>query len=590
VKVVLIGAELEENLGLRYIASSLEACGHSVAIVPFNSEQDQESAVRQALAFEPQIIGLSMVFTSRAREFCRLARRIGQAGFRGHVIAGGPFASFNCERLVTEFPDFNSVALGEGEELMCRLAENLDHLERVPGLCYRDGSGRARTNPAIGNPDKLDQLPWPKRTTFHSYFDKPIASVLTSRGCWRECAFCSINAWYERGGGKKFRIRSVESIVAEVSDLYHRHGIRIFNFQDDNFFLPNPVKAAERFSVIRDQLRQNGVGQIAIAVKARPDSITEESIRVLDELGLFRVFLGVENASENGLRNLNRKQTVGQILNALRILNDFDIHVAYNLLMFEPDTSLDEILVNLRFMERHNENPFNFCRAEAYPGTGLETKLLREGRLLGDAFGYDYRLKDARSEAFHQIANYAFFDRNFSDFGLHYFNMQVDFYFQLMRRFHPELLSQTLRAAVRNFIKQTNLDTYERCSEIYDFVAHCDPADEVAIRGFARDLRVRVDRQSRGLLLRGERILNCLEDAYARRTSPGCISVAAPFSLDEAAEQIPCSVVPGLEFTRPGSGWEAVDLFGVARAPVPYNVFRARLAEEGRSCEEPVCA
>ncbi len=589
-KVVLIGAELEENLGLRYIASSLEVCGHSVSIVPFNSEQDQQSAVRQALAFGPQIIGLSMVFTSRAREFCRLAERIREAGFAGHVIAGGPFASFNCERLVTEFPDFNSVALGEGEELMCRLAENLDHLERVPGLCYRDASGRAQTNPAVGNPDKLDQLPWPKRTTFHSYFDKPIASVLTSRGCWRDCAFCSINAWYERGGGKKFRIRSVESIVAEVSDLYHHHDIRIFNFQDDNFFLPNPVKAAERFSVIRDELRRNGVGQIAIAVKARPDSITEESIAILDELGLFRVFLGVENASENGLRNLNRKQTVGQILNALRILNDFDIHVAYNLLMFEPDTVLDEILVNLRFMERHNENPFNFCRAEAYPGTGLETKLLREGRLLGDAFGYDYRLKDGRSEAFHQIANYAFFDRNFSDFGLHYFNMQVDFYFQLMRRFHPELLSQTLRAAVRNFIKQTNLDTYERCSEIYDFVAQCDPVNEVAVRGFARDLRMRVDRQSRGLLLRGERILNWLEDAYARKASPGCTSLAAPFPLDVAAEQIPCSVVPGLEFTRPGSGWEAVDLFGVARAPVPYNVFRARLAEESRTCEEPVCA
>jgi anaerobic magnesium-protoporphyrin IX monomethyl ester cyclase len=592
-KVVLIGAELEENLGLRYIASSLEVCGHSVAIVPFNSEQDQECAVRQALAFEPQIVGLSMVFTSRAREFCRLAKRIREAGFPGHVIAGGPFASFNCERLVTEFGDFNSVALGEGEELMCRLAENLDHLERVPGLCYRDDSGRARTNPAIGNPDKLDELPWPKRTTFHSYFDKPIASVLTSRGCWRECAFCSINAWYERGGGKKFRIRSIESIVAEVSDLYHRHGIRIFNFQDDNFFLPNPVKAAERFSVIRDELRRNGVGQIAIAVKARPDSITEESIRVLDELGLFRVFLGVENASENGLRNLNRKQTVGQVLNALRILNDFDIHVAYNLLMFEPDTVLDEILVNLRFMERHNENPFNFCRAEAYPGTGLEYKLLAEGRLLGDAFGYDYRLKDAGSEAFHQIANYAFFDRNFSDFGLHYFNMQVDFYFQLLRRFHPELLTQTLRAGVRNFIKQTNLDTYERCCEIYDFVAACDPADAVAIRGFARDLRVRVDRQSRALLLRGERILNCLEDAYARKASPvpGFAPAAANlFPLDVAEEQISLSVVPGLEFTRPGSGWEAVDLFGVARAPVPYPVFRARLAEEGRTCEEPVCA
>lgn len=591
--VALIGAELEENLALRYIASSLEACGHNVDIVPFNSEHDAESAVRQTLAFEPRIVGLSMIFTARGVEFCRLAKRIREAGFRGHMIAGGPFASFNCQRLVTEFPDFNSVALGEGEGLMCRLAEHLDQLECVPGLCYRDDSGVARINPAIGNPDKLDELPWPKRTTFHSYFDKPIASVLTSRGCWRDCAFCSINAWYERGGGKKFRIRSVDSIVAELSDLYHRHGVRIFNFQDDNFFLPNPVKTVERFSAIRDGLRHNGVDQIAIAVKARPDSITEESVRILDDLGLFRVFLGVENASENGLRNLNRRQTIAHILNALRILNDFDVHVAFNLLMFEPDTTPDEILVNLRFMERHNENPFNFCRAEAYPGTGLESKLLREGRLLGDAFGYDYRLKDPRSEAFHQIANYAFFDRNFSDYGLHYFNMQVDFYFQLLRRFRPELVTQALRATARNFIKQTNLDTHERCCEIYDFVATCDPADDVTLRSFAREARVRVDRHSRELMIRGERIVNCLEDTYARKGSAIPYNAPAapePWGSDPANEQFPTPVIPGLEFTRPGSGWEAVDLFGVARAPMPYDTFRARLAEDQRTGEEVVSA
>jgi hypothetical protein len=385
----------------------------------------------------------------------------------------------------------------------------------------------------------------------------------------------------------------VDSIVAELSDLYHRHGVRIFNFQDDNFFLPNPVKAAERFSAIRDGLLRSGMDQIAIAVKARPDSITEESIRILDEMGIFRVFLGVENTSENGLRNLNRKQTVADILNALRILNDFDIHVAYNLLMFEPDTTLDDILANLRFMGRHIENPFNFCRAEAYPGTGLECKLLQEGRLLGDAFGYDYRLKDPRSEAFHQIANYAFFDRNFSDYGLHYFNMQVDFSLQLMRRFRPELLSQTLRAAVRNFIKQTNLDTYERCCEIYDFVAACDPADEVALRCFAREARMRIDRHSRELIVRGERILNWLEDTYAGNASEITYDAPVPpdpLGFNSVKEHTSTPIIPGLEFTRPGSGWEGVDLFGVARAPVPYHIFRARLAEEIRAGEQAVCA
>lgn len=587
-KVALIGAELEENLGLRYIASSLESKGHQVLIVPFNSEQDTEAAVRSAISFEPEITGLSMIFTCRGMEFCRLAARMREAGYPGHIVAGGPFASFNCDRLVTEFPAFNSVALGEGEELMCNLAAHLDALENVPGLCYRNALGAAVTNRATGNADKLDDLPWPKRTTFHSYFDKPIASVLTSRGCWRECAFCSINAWYERGGGKKFRIRSVGSIVAEIADLYHHHGVRILNFQDDNFFLPNPVKAVERFEAVRTGLRATGVRDIAIAVKARPDSITEESIRILDDLGLFRVFLGVENASENGLRNLNRKNTVDQILNALRILNSYDIHIAYNLLMFEPDTKLDEIRTNLRFMERHIENPFNFCRAEAYPGTGLECKLLREGRLLGDAFGYDYRLADPRSEAFHQIANYAFFDRNFSDFGLHYFNMQVDFYFQLLRRFHPETLTEALRAAVKNFIKETNLDTYERVAEIYDFAASSDPADAAGVRAFARQMRERVDRHSRRLLVRGEAVLNWLEETYAHKRAGAAGPVPAPpdDTSAYAGAQPDFVSIPGLEFTRPGTGWDAVDLFGVSRAPVPYQVFRTRLEEHSRGGDQ----
>jgi radical SAM superfamily enzyme YgiQ (UPF0313 family) len=151
--VSLIGAELEENLGLRYIASSLEAHGHRVTIVPFNSTQEMAEAVEQTAASRPDIAGLSMVFTSRGREFCEFAARLRAAGYRGHIVAGGPFASFNCEKLIRDFPAFDSVALGEGEELMCALAENLDSLPAVPGLCYRAPDGQPVTNPPNGNPD-----------------------------------------------------------------------------------------------------------------------------------------------------------------------------------------------------------------------------------------------------------------------------------------------------------------------------------------------------------------------------------------------------------------------------------------------------
>lgn len=585
-KVALVGAELEENLGLRYMASALEPHGHQVEIVPFNTESDIAQVVRQILAFAPQLTGLSMVFTGRAREFCQLAQVLRESNYHGHLIAGGHFASFNCERLLRDFPAFDSIALGEGEDLLCALANNLDDIGHIPGICYRATDGTVATNPSKGNPENLDALPFPKRTTFHDYFGQPIASVLTSRGCWRNCAFCSINAWYKRGSGKKFRVRSVDNIVAELKDLYFCRGVRIFNFQDDNFFLPNPEKALARFRTLRDGLKREGVNGIAIAVKARPDSITYDSIKVLDELGLFRVFLGVENASERGLRNLNRKNTFDQILNALRILNDFDVHIAFNLLMFEPDTVLDDILINLRFIERHVENPMNFCRAEAYAGTGLEAKLKAEDRLLGDYFGFDYRLKDARSETYHQIANYAFFDRNFSDFGLHYFNMQVDFTFQLFRRFYPRVLTQTLRGTVRNFIKQTNLDTYECLCEIYDFVAACDPSDQIAIRAFAREMRGIVDARSAKLHAQGERILRWLDSAYECRdqekgiSTPRQIQTGLPFLGGQPIPYSGLDSLSELEWASLPGGMESADLLGLASTPIPYDVFQRRLAEQ----------
>ncbi|MGC1378652.1 MAG: radical SAM protein [Anaerolineales bacterium] len=600
-RVALVGAELEENLGLRYMASALEQKGHEADIVSFNTGYDTRPVVEHIQSLAPEIIGLSMVFTGRAREFCRLATELRTAGYRGHIIAGGHFACLNSKRLLRDFPAFDLVGLGEGEELIVALAEHINDLSVIPGICYRDASGNIHTNPSRGNPGNLDILPFPRRDAFYKYFDKPIASILSSRGCWRDCAFCSINAWYKQGGGKKFRIRSIENIVAEMSQLYHHHGVRIYNFQDDNFFLPSHTAALRRFEALRQGLSDAGVTDIAIAIKARPDSITRETISVLDDLGLFRVFLGVENASENGLRNLNRKCEFEQTLNALQVLNDFDVHIAFNLLMFEPDTVMSDILTNLRFLERHVENPCNFCRAEAYAGTGLEAKLSAEGRLLGDYFGFDYRLKDPRSEAFHQIANYAFFDRNFNDYGLHYFNMQVDFTFQLLRRFYPEVLSEALRAGVRNFIKHTNLDTYQHLALIYDAVISMDVTDSTAVHKIAVAMRASVDEHGKDLHRQGEHLLSWLNTAYERRAEGLVNKLPEAGQAETPATPIAanlsflsCSPVPyagpeslgNVDLIGSGAGPnDAANLWRLNSAPIPYPLVKRRI-EQAREIKE----
>ena len=91
------------------------------------------------------------------------------------------------------------------------------------------------------------------------------------------------------------------------------------------------------------------------------------------------------------------------------------------------------------------------------------------------------------------------------------------------------------------------------------------------------------------LLVRGERLLNWLDATFARTKAGQSEPVPPPaddaLPLGQFATPAPPPEIPGLEFIRPGNGWEMVDLFGVSRAPVPYEVFRLRLAEQNRNAE-----
>jgi hypothetical protein len=248
--------------------------------------------------------------------------------------------------------------------------------------------------------------------------------------------------------------------------------------------------------------------------------------------------------------------------------------------MWELDTTLDDVRVNLRFMGRHIENPANFCRAEAYEGTGLAAKLRAAGRLEGDYFGFDYRIRDPQVEALHQIANFAFFDRNFTDDGLHYFNMQVDFMYQLLRRFHPELVGEALRADVRNFIKRTNLDTFACLARIYDYASTADPADAPGRWRFAERIRQQVDAAGAGLRADGERLLDRMQRMYDERYRPRAAAGPLPFGqAGETEEEVARAAAPP---AAPAAvsilGDSAIDWLGLGGEAVPYDDFKRRMA------------
>jgi radical SAM superfamily enzyme YgiQ (UPF0313 family) len=132
-RAFLIGAEVEENLSLRYVAAAARAAGHQVEVLPYE-EVSQLPAVSRYVAFHaPDFVGMSVAFQHRGREFLALARRIRQDGYRGHLSAGGHFPTFAWRELLHRHAELDTIVRHDGEDTIVELLDALDRPERWPG-------------------------------------------------------------------------------------------------------------------------------------------------------------------------------------------------------------------------------------------------------------------------------------------------------------------------------------------------------------------------------------------------------------------------------------------------------------------------
>jgi len=476
-RIALVGPEFEENLGLRYLHAALGAAGHTARILDFRDSTQAEAVAREIARWPADVVGLSMTFARRGREFADLATRLREVGFVGHLTCGGHFATLHAEALLRDVPALDSVVLGEGEEALVELLAHLEDPSGVAGLCYRRADGAvARTAPRPV-PDSLEGRAWPTREKkLDAILGLPMVDVVSGRGCWASCRFCSIEAWHRAVGGKRFRQRSVEDVADEVAALYGR-GARLFNFTDDNFFLPDPEANVARFRALREALTARGVGRVALQVKARPESIPSQPIlEALRALGVFRIFLGVESDSARSLEAMGRASTREQNRGALERIVDAGFHVSYNLQLFGPETTLAEIRENLNFVRRFALVPMGFCRTEVYGGTALEAQLRGQGRLEGDYFHYDYVITDPAAEAVYR-AQYAVLGKRAFDLaeGMGPRSMALDHQLHLLEHQWPGRVPASLRKRVKAFTADLNAHTVAILAEICD-LAERSPA------------------------------------------------------------------------------------------------------------------
>jgi radical SAM superfamily enzyme YgiQ (UPF0313 family) len=481
--ILLVGFQDQDNLGLRYLVSSVRQAGFGARIVTYQS--NPAPLVDLVLHERPDVIGFSLIFQYMAPDFGKVIQALRDAGVTAHITMGGHYPSFDYTEVLKRIPGVDSIVRFEGEltlvELMQRLAAGADW-RVVQGLAFRTETGIVAT-PLRPSVRDLDLLPWPDRADIdYAAHDLPTASVLGSRGCPWDCSFCSIRPFYEAQEGPLRRLRSPESVVEEMTALYHERNVPVFLFQDDDF-LAGGKRARQWACDVADGLIRAGLqGRVAFKMSCRSDEIHEDCIRKLMEGGLTHVYMGVENGDPQGLLNMSKRIKPDQHLRAGTILKKLGLSFDFGFMLLDPYSTFGMVRNNIDFLEEFVGDGWavaSFCRMLPYAGTPVKAKLESEGRLLGSPFEPDYRFLDSKLDLFYDWMLETFHRRNFTSQGLCHLLKSLLFEARLRlsgaQRFtdfdrsyvkHLNAVSNglalyTLRAAV-DHIESTPLSTLER--------------------------------------------------------------------------------------------------------------------------------
>lgn len=398
---VLIGFQEQGNLGIGYVAAMLMQRGFVVRVLDFREKP--ESIVETIRQLNPVLVGFSLIFQYYVPQFTELASYLRDSGVICHFTAGGHYPTLRYKETLRDVPALDSVVRFEGEittaELMQCLAEGRDW-HQVEGIAYREAGRYVATHPRplIGD---LDTLPFPARPLEGdlAILGKKASPILASRGCCRNCSFCSIRQFYGQAPGRKVRVRNPVFVVQEMKELYEQNGTALFLFQDDDF----PVWGAfgrRWVAQFTSALETAGLcGKVLWKVSCRSDEVEPELFARLRDAGLYVVYLGIESGNEAGLRTLNKRLGVEDSLRAVSILMELGLAFTYGFMMFDPSSSFDSIRANvafLRMLTADGSAPVVFCRMLPYGGTPIEDQLKAEGRLRGSVDNPDYDFTDAR--------------------------------------------------------------------------------------------------------------------------------------------------------------------------------------------------
>jgi radical SAM superfamily enzyme YgiQ (UPF0313 family) len=381
-----------QPLGTLYVAAVLRQAGHEVIFVN-GAFTRHEQLLREVREFNPGFIGIYST-TFGWEKAKKTAADLRQMFGNIFICAGGPYPIAVQEKCLEDAGDlFDAVITGEGEFTCLEITERLAagrSLEGVAGTVVRK-DGQIIKNPPRPLMEDLDALPFPARDLLGdsmlyipppaTYRRKPVAVLMTSRGCNRKCIYCfQIDKNREKG----IRFRSVENVLKEIEHCLSL-GYKEIKFIDDTLAADYDRAMRIALEIKRRKLDFTWFASACV------NQVDKPLLQAFRDAGCWAILFGAESGVQKNLNTIRKGTTLEQIRKAVKAAQEVGIRVSTPFMFGIPGETFEEGLQTIQFAIDLNPDIANFHAITPFPGTHLYDNIDRYGTISDELTDYTYQ-------------------------------------------------------------------------------------------------------------------------------------------------------------------------------------------------------
>jgi anaerobic magnesium-protoporphyrin IX monomethyl ester cyclase len=216
---------------------------------------------------------------------------------------------------------------------------------------------------------QYDASPWPSRhlvnmSSYHYSIEGYHAtSLIAQLGCPFNCGFC---------GGRNskslrvIRVRSVESILAEIESLYRTYGYTGFMFYDDELNVSKSM--VQLMNGINDLQARLGV-EFRLRGFVKAELLTDQQAEAMYHAGFRWLLCGFEAANPRILENIQKRASLDDNTRAVEIAKRHGLKVKALMSIGHPGESERSALDVRDWLVRMQVDDFDCTIITTYPGT-----------------------------------------------------------------------------------------------------------------------------------------------------------------------------------------------------------------------------